>query len=361
MRKRVMGLALVGAMALSLFGAGTASAAGTTTLNVVHGIPGLDVAVCVDGVKAIKNFNPGEVVAGIELPSGRYDLAVVAKGTPCTAVVLGADNVGLWAGKNNTVVANLNAKGYSTKTNYITAWANGAVFNSQPVKRLRLLRMSLDARASTSYAGQITEKFLMSNYRLQTLGLWEVETFLGGHLPQLDLFETRGGIPYEVPFHWWTGFNASSPRTKRVVAGVGANYGEQQHESSWRRKPHRRTLCADSSLGKTKTPAASSAQEGIRVAEAEGFGPLFRAHAQNDAPAFVPAPDDQNIAWKDRVAELPTKPRKPSAIAATRTANHRPSSVSESAESVQNRFRETRFRGELRIGVERIVVAVETV
>jgi ABC-type glycerol-3-phosphate transport system substrate-binding protein len=111
MRKRVIGLAIVSAMTLSLFGAGAASAAGTTTLNVVHGIPGLDVAVCVDGVKAIKNFNPGEVVAGIELPSGRYDLAVVAKGTPCTAVVLGADNVGLWAGKNNTVVANLDAKG----------------------------------------------------------------------------------------------------------------------------------------------------------------------------------------------------------------------------------------------------------
>ena len=111
MRKRVIGLALVSAMALSLFGVGTASAAGTTTLNVVHGIPGLDVAVCVNGAKAIKNFNPGEVVAGIELPAGRYDLAVVAKGTPCTAVVLGADNVGLFAGKNTTVVANLDAGG----------------------------------------------------------------------------------------------------------------------------------------------------------------------------------------------------------------------------------------------------------
>lgn len=111
MRKRVIGLAIVSAMALSLVGAGTASAAGTTTLNVVHGIPGLDVAVCVDGAKAIKNFNPGEVVAGIELPAGRYDLAVVAKGTPCTAEVLSADNVGLWAGKNNTVVANLNDDG----------------------------------------------------------------------------------------------------------------------------------------------------------------------------------------------------------------------------------------------------------
>jgi hypothetical protein len=122
---------------------------------------------------------------------------------------------------------NLNAMGFSTKTNYIRGWANTAVFNAQPVKKLRLLRMSLDGRVSTSYGGEITEKFLMSNYRLQTLGLWEFETFLGGHLPQLDLFETRGGIPYEVPFHWWTGFNANSPRNRRVFAGIGANYGEQ--------------------------------------------------------------------------------------------------------------------------------------
>jgi hypothetical protein len=111
MRKRVIGLALVGAMALSVFGAASASAAGTTTVNVVHGIPGLDVDVCVNGAKAIRDFNPGEVAAGIKLPAGRYDLAVVAHGTPCKDVVLGAMGVGLWAGKNYTVVANLNASG----------------------------------------------------------------------------------------------------------------------------------------------------------------------------------------------------------------------------------------------------------
>ncbi|MEO8476418.1 MAG: DUF4397 domain-containing protein [Actinomycetota bacterium] len=111
MKKRVIGLALVGGMAFSLFGAASASAAGTTTVNVVHGIPGLDVDVCVDGAKAIRDFNPGEVVAGIQLPAGRYDLAVVAKGTPCKDVVLEAENVGLWKGKNYTVVANLNASG----------------------------------------------------------------------------------------------------------------------------------------------------------------------------------------------------------------------------------------------------------
>jgi hypothetical protein len=111
MRKRVMGLALVGAMALSLFGAGAASAAGTTTLNVVHGIPGLDVDVCVNGGKAITDFNPGEVVAGVKLAAGRYDLAVTLKGKPCSAAILEADHVGLWKNRNYTVIANLDASG----------------------------------------------------------------------------------------------------------------------------------------------------------------------------------------------------------------------------------------------------------
>jgi hypothetical protein len=101
--------------ALALFGLmpTTASAAvpKTTTLNVVHGIPALDVDVCVDGVKTIYDFNPGEVVAGVTLPAGRHDLALVAKGDPCTKPILEAMDVGLWKNRNFTVVANLNASG----------------------------------------------------------------------------------------------------------------------------------------------------------------------------------------------------------------------------------------------------------
>jgi hypothetical protein len=101
--------------ALAIFGLmPTVASAGvpkTTTLNVVHGIPALDVDVCVNGAKAITDFNPGEVVADIKLPPGRYDLAVVAKGAPCSPALLQLKDVGLWAGRNNTVVANLNASG----------------------------------------------------------------------------------------------------------------------------------------------------------------------------------------------------------------------------------------------------------
>lgn len=112
MRKAILFFAVV---ALALIGvtptAGAARTTKTTTLNVVHGIPGLDVDVCVNGNKAILDFNPGEVVAGITLPAGRYDLAVVMKGDPCTAAVLKAMDVGLWVDRNYTVVANLDAAG----------------------------------------------------------------------------------------------------------------------------------------------------------------------------------------------------------------------------------------------------------
>lgn len=150
---------------------------------------------------------------------------------------MGAMNALSRSGKNTrfevggdtlTPHANFSDIGFMTKTNYITTWANGRVFNAQPVGKLRRLRANIDTRLQTSYGGELTEKFLMTTYRLETLSLWGFETFVGGHLPQLDLFETRGGIPYEVPFHWWTGFNVNSPRNKRVFVGFGGNYGEQQ-------------------------------------------------------------------------------------------------------------------------------------
>jgi Domain of unknown function (DUF4397) len=111
MWKKVVGLAATVATVLTLTGGVASAAHPKTTLNVVHGIPGVDVAVCVDGAKAIRNFNPGEVVSGIVLPAGRYDLAVTLKGTPCSAAILSADDVGLWRGRNFTVVAKLDAQG----------------------------------------------------------------------------------------------------------------------------------------------------------------------------------------------------------------------------------------------------------
>ena len=70
MTKRIIGLAVALATTMAL--AGTASAQTSDprefTLNVVHGIPEVVVDVCVNGEKAITDFDPGEVVTGVMLP-----------------------------------------------------------------------------------------------------------------------------------------------------------------------------------------------------------------------------------------------------------------------------------------------------
>jgi uncharacterized protein DUF4397 len=112
MRKRLMGVGLAAAVAIGLLaGGGTANAAGKATVNVVHGIPGVTVDVCVNGAKAIPNFAPGDVVKNIELPAGSYTFKVVAKGDPCGGAGIIVVTRPLQAGTNYTAVANLNASG----------------------------------------------------------------------------------------------------------------------------------------------------------------------------------------------------------------------------------------------------------
>ncbi len=123
--------------------------------------------------------------------------------------------------------ANFRDLGYMTQNNYASGSTGVSVFNAQPIGPIRSLSTSLNVSVATSFAGQLTDKTLSNRYTLETLGLWQFSTFIGGHLPQYDLFETRGNIPYEVPFHWWTGARVASPRNKRVSASIGANYGEQ--------------------------------------------------------------------------------------------------------------------------------------
>jgi hypothetical protein len=114
MRKRLVGLGVAATLAVSMLGVGTASAA-DASLNVVHGIPGVDVEVCVNGAVAIPGFNPGEVVTGVPLPAGTYDVKIVAAGNTCDdAAILEAAGVALARDKNSTSIAYLTADGSPT-------------------------------------------------------------------------------------------------------------------------------------------------------------------------------------------------------------------------------------------------------
>jgi len=153
MRKTMIGLVAVGALGLGLVSTGPADArTGDATLNVVHGIPGVTVNVCVNGQDAIPDFQPGDVVSGVELPEGSYDVKIVAASDACAgAAILEADGVNLTAGKSYTAVANLNADGtpniklftnnvkpvragkarlvirHTAEAPAVNVWANGAV------------------------------------------------------------------------------------------------------------------------------------------------------------------------------------------------------------------------------------------
>lgn len=132
----------------------------------------------------------------------------------------------LW-GEFLTPHANFRDLGYMTRNNYGSGATSFAVFNAQPIGKVRSISADVDISVASSFAGQITDKSMHTNYTLETLGLWQFRVHAGGHLPQLDLFETRGNIAYEVPIHWWFGWRVSSPRSKRVSASIGSNYGEQ--------------------------------------------------------------------------------------------------------------------------------------
>jgi len=74
---------------------------------VVHGVPGLEVDILVDGEAAIENFEFGDVVK-TTLPAGTYTLAVAATGATDAVLTLEAT---LTAGASVTVAAYLDTDG----------------------------------------------------------------------------------------------------------------------------------------------------------------------------------------------------------------------------------------------------------
>ncbi|HEY8377289.1 MAG TPA: DUF5916 domain-containing protein, partial [Nannocystis sp.] len=130
--------------------------------------------------------------------------------------------------------ADFNDIGFMRYNNYIDGKANVGVFNAQPVGRVRRMAANLSTQVATSYGLKVpgkqlplTQKQLHLDLSLTTLGLWGMTLWAGGHLPQYDIYETRGGIPYLVPFHWWLGGSAYTPDNKRAVAVFEWAYGEQ--------------------------------------------------------------------------------------------------------------------------------------
>ncbi len=112
MKRKLLNFIGIGAIAAVMLAAAPAGATGgTATVNVVHGIPGVAVNVCVDGHSVADNFRYGNKIVGAQLPAGAHGVKLVAAGAPCTSSAILSKDYTLADGVNYTIVANLNASG----------------------------------------------------------------------------------------------------------------------------------------------------------------------------------------------------------------------------------------------------------
>lgn len=120
MKRTTMMIAAVAVLAAAAFAgpslATNASAAATSQVYVVHGIPGTPVDVYVDGALTLADFQPKAVAGPLELPEGDYQVEIFAAtpAPPDQAPASGAlidQTETVPAGVSVSLVANLDASG----------------------------------------------------------------------------------------------------------------------------------------------------------------------------------------------------------------------------------------------------------
>ncbi|HEY0814872.1 MAG TPA: DUF4397 domain-containing protein [Pseudonocardia sp.] len=120
MRRLLLGAGLAAVLVAALSPVSAASAAGSATVYVVHGIPKTPVDVYVDGARALDNFQPGTSKGPISLPAGPHKVAIFPADAPDgSGSPLLSTSASLPAGANVTLVAHLNAGGQPTLTPFV--------------------------------------------------------------------------------------------------------------------------------------------------------------------------------------------------------------------------------------------------
>ena len=101
--------------------AAPATAAGNARVNVVHGIPGVAVKICVDGRAMANDVHYGDTMVGTRLSSTTHRVRLVAAGKPCNAMAILTSTYTLKSGHNYTIVASLNSGGRPKLTAFVNA------------------------------------------------------------------------------------------------------------------------------------------------------------------------------------------------------------------------------------------------
>lgn len=120
-------LRLLAVIALLAFSAAPAGAQDEASdVHVVHGIPGVDVDVYVDGALTLEGFTPRTIAGPLELAEGTYDIEIfAATDEPAAAAADRTDDAvisaspAVPAGENVSVVAHLGEDGTPTLSAFV--------------------------------------------------------------------------------------------------------------------------------------------------------------------------------------------------------------------------------------------------
>ena len=116
MRKPITTLALAAVAVIAMIGFGSAvgAQAATGTVTVIHGVPGVDVDVYVNGDLTLEDFKPNTVTDPLTLPAGDYQVDIRPAGADAASDPIITGSTTLPAGANATLIAHLKADGTPT-------------------------------------------------------------------------------------------------------------------------------------------------------------------------------------------------------------------------------------------------------
>jgi hypothetical protein len=199
--KRLIGMVVAGMVATSVLAlGGTAAAARPATVNVVHGVPGAKVDVCVNGDEVKSGFVYTQKFAA-ELPAGEYKLAIkLAEPGNCDGALVRTKNVELKGGKNYTVIAGLTKKGSPKLFAFMNKMGDLAKGEARVQVRHTAAAPAVDvwvndAPAITKFkpGAEATVVLPKGDYRVAVAPAGTTTVVIGPRM-----FELSGGMAYQV-------------------------------------------------------------------------------------------------------------------------------------------------------------------
>ncbi|MGY0005523.1 DUF4397 domain-containing protein [Micromonospora sp. I033] len=146
---RVAAIGAVSALTFAGVGAATAGPAwaATSTVSVVHGIPGTPVDVYVNGEKTLDNFQPGDVAGPLTLAEGEYDIALTKPGEAVDQAILKVDDAAVPGGANISLAAHLSADGKPRITPFVNDVSKVDAGEARLIVRHTAAAPAVDVRA----------------------------------------------------------------------------------------------------------------------------------------------------------------------------------------------------------------------